>query len=48
MRGAQAPQAKATPMHASPHERPIEVYAPYEEYQRNTDREIPVFILERV
>ena len=28
--------------------RAVEVYAPYEEYQRNTDREIPVFILERV
>jgi penicillin-binding protein 1A len=26
---AEADAAKATPMHASPHERPIEVYAPY-------------------
>lgn len=26
---AEAAQAKAAPMHASPHERPIEVYAPY-------------------
>jgi penicillin-binding protein 1A len=26
---AEAAQAKAVPMHASPHERPIEVYAPY-------------------
>lgn len=26
---AQAAQAKAEPMHASPHERPVEVYAPY-------------------
>lgn len=26
---AEADQAKATPMHASPHERPVEVYAPY-------------------
>ena len=26
---AEAAQAKAVPMHASPHERPVEVYAPY-------------------
>ena len=29
-------------------ERAVAVYAPYAEYQANTDREIPVFILERV
>ena len=29
-------------------ERAVAVYAPYEEYQANTDREIPVFILERI
>jgi deazaflavin-dependent oxidoreductase (nitroreductase family) len=27
--------------------RAVAVYAPYAEYQQNTDREIPVFILER-
>jgi deazaflavin-dependent oxidoreductase (nitroreductase family) len=27
--------------------RAVDVYAPYAEYQQNTDREIPVFILER-
>ncbi|MEC9053067.1 MAG: nitroreductase/quinone reductase family protein, partial [Actinomycetota bacterium] len=29
-------------------ERAVAVYAPYAEYQANTDREIPVFILERL
>ena len=29
-------------------ERAAAVYAPYEEYQRNTDREIPVFVLEPI
>ena len=29
-------------------ERAVAVYAPYEEYQANTDREIPVFVLERL
>src|SRR2546423_975972 len=26
----------------------VDVYAPYEEYQRKTDRDIPVIVLERV
>lgn len=29
-------------------QRAVAVYAPYEEYQQNTDREIPVFLLEPV
>lgn len=29
-------------------DRAVAVYAPYEEYQQNTDREIPVFILEPI
>ncbi len=29
-------------------ERAVAAYAPYAEYQENTDREIPVFLLERV
>ena len=29
-------------------ERAVAAYAPYAEYQRKTDREIPVFLLERV
>ena len=29
-------------------ERCVAQYAPYAEYQENTDREIPVFLLERV
>ncbi len=29
-------------------ERAVAVYAPYAEYQERTDREIPVFVLERV
>jgi len=29
-------------------ERAVAVYAPYAEYQANTDREIPVFVLERL
>ncbi len=29
-------------------ERAVAVYAPYEEYQASTDREIPVFVLERL
>jgi F420H(2)-dependent quinone reductase len=28
-------------------QRAVDVYAPYAEYQANTDREIPVFVLER-
>lgn len=29
-------------------QRAVAVYAPYEEYQQNTDRQIPVFVLEPV